>query len=64
MNQLSTTAPVVARHSERGAADRDRQFFLKVAHSNEAVTVSLRTSVTLVAESRALIAKINTLLRR
>jgi len=46
------------------AAERDRQFFLKVIRSNEAVTVSLERSVAKIAESKALLAKVNNLLRR
>ena len=46
------------------AAERDRRFFQKVAHSHESVTLSLRTSVAQVAESKVLIDKINDLLRR
>jgi len=44
--------------------ERDLQFFLQVAHSNELVTARVRSSATKVAESRVLIAKINDLLRR
>jgi len=44
--------------------ERDLQFFLQVAHSNELVTARLRSSATKLAESRVLIAKINDLLRR
>ena len=53
-----------AAFQARPAADRDRRFFLKVADSNEAVTAGLRSSVTKLTESRALIEKINDLLRR
>jgi len=48
----------------RFAAQRDLQFFQQVAHSGERVTASLRSSITKVAESRVLIAKIDDLLRR
>jgi len=46
------------------AAERDRQFFLKVIRSNEAVTARLESSVAKIAESKALLARVNNILRR
>jgi hypothetical protein len=48
----------------QAAAERDMRFFLHVAHSNEAVTASLKSSLAKIAESKALLAKVNNLLRR
>jgi hypothetical protein len=51
-------------HRARLGAESDRRFFMLVARSNESVTASLKSSAAKVAESRALLDTIDSLLRR
>jgi len=66
--QEEVTIDLGARHgnARRARLDTERhlQFFRQVARSKEAVTISLKSSVAKLAESRALLARINDLLRR